>query len=228
MCTQKKPMLIFDLDGTLWDSAENVAVSWNMIFQKEDPSLPLLTADDIHGVMGLTMREIQDVLQPGLVSERRDEVFAKCNRFEVEYLLEHGGTLYPSLRETLEILHAQGYPMAIVSNCQCGYINAFLKSSGVAALFQDFEEWERTGLPKGENIRLVMERNHAARAIYIGDTRKDQEAAQLAGIPFIHAAYGFGAVSEPEGVIHHLSDLPAEVSRLLEQDAVSPADPSHP
>ena len=225
MCTQKKPMLIFDLDGTLWDSAENVAISWNMIFQKEDPSLPLLTADDIHGVMGLTMREIQDVLQPGLASERRDEVFAKCNRFEVEYLLEHGGTLYPSLRETLEILHARGYPMAIVSNCQCGYINAFLKSSGVAPLFQDFEEWERTGLPKGENIRLVMERNRAEQAIYIGDTRKDQEAAQLAGIPFIHAAYGFGAVSEPEGVIQRLSDLPAEVSRLLERDT-SPADES--
>ena len=215
MCTQKKPMLIFDLDGTLWDSAENVAISWNMIFQKEDPSLPLLTADDIHGVMGLTMREIQDVLQPGLASERRDEVFATCNRFEVEYLLEHGGTLYPSLRETLEILHARGYPMAIVSNCQCGYINAFLKSSGVAPLFQDFEEWERTGLPKGENIRLVMDRRGYRKGLYVGDTKKDREAALLARVPFIHAAYGFGEVPDADGVIRSLRELPGEVARVL-------------
>ena len=57
-----KPMLLFDLDGTLWDSAAPVAESWNQIFQREDPSLPLLTVEDIHGVMGMTMREISETL----------------------------------------------------------------------------------------------------------------------------------------------------------------------
>ena len=93
---------------------------------------------------------------------------------------------------------------------------AFLVSSGAADLFLDYEEWERTGLAKGENIRLVMERNGYAKGVYIGDTKKDREAALQAGIPFIHAAYGFGRVDSCDGVIRSLSDLPAEISRLLE------------
>ena len=209
-----KPMLIFDLDGTLWDSAENVAESWNIIFSREDPSLPRLTKDDIHSVMGMTMREIQDVLQPALADEKREAVFSECCTYEVEYLREHVGEPYPDLRPVMEKLKSLGYPLAIVSNCQCGYVDAFIQSVRVSDLFCDYEEWERTGLPKGENIRLVMQRSHADRAVYIGDTQKDQDAARLAGIPFIHASYGFGKVTSPDAVIHSLSELPEVIEHL--------------
>lgn len=211
-----KPMLLFDLDGTLWDSAAPVAESWNEVFQREDPSLPLLTADDIHGVMGLTMKEISEALYPDWRSPRRQEVFDECCTYEVEYLHSHCGTLYPDLRPVMEALKSSGYSLGIVSNCQSGYIAAFLSSSGTADLFSDYEEWGRTGLAKGENIRLVLARNGFDKGIYIGDTKKDREASLLAGIPFIHAAYGFGKVENPDGVIHRLSDLPAEIARLHE------------
>ena len=210
-----KPMLLFDLDGTLWDSAANVAVAWNIVFAKEDPSLPKLTKDDIHAVMGLTMREIQDRLQLTIPEERRGPVFGECCTYEVEYLREHGGDPYPDLRPVMESLISQGYTLGIVSNCQCGYVDAFLSSIGVRDLFADYEEWERTGLVKGENIRLVMRRNGFDRAIYIGDTQKDMDAARLAGIPFIHAAYGFGQVDSPDAVIRSLSDLPAVLENLI-------------
>ena len=209
-----KPMLLFDLDGTLWDSAANVAESWNIIFAREDPNLPKLTKDDVHGVMGLTMREIQDRLQPTMAEERRKAVFDECCRYEVEYLREHGGDPYPGLRGVMETLIGQGYTPGIVSNCQCGYVDAFLDSVGVRDLFRDYEEWERTGLAKGENIRLVMRRNGFEKAVYIGDTQKDQEAAVTAGIPFIHAAYGFGRVSGPDAVIHTLADLPGVLEKM--------------
>ena len=212
---RKDTLLLFDLDGTLWDSAVPVAESWNEVFREEDPSLPTLTADDVHGVMGMTMKEIACVLQPAIPADRRGPVFDRCNRYEVEYLRSHPGTVYPDLRPVLETLRARGYELAIVSNCQLGYIDAFLASTGVADLFCDYEEWERTGLPKGENIRLVMARRGYARGLYIGDTNKDREAALLAGIPFIHAAYGFGQVPDADGVIASLSGLPDEVARLL-------------
>ena len=51
-------LLLFDLDGTLWDSAPAVADAWNEIFRRECPGLKPLTVDDIHGVMGMTMKEI--------------------------------------------------------------------------------------------------------------------------------------------------------------------------
>lgn len=210
-----KPMLLFDLDGTLWDSAAPVAESWNEVFRQEDPSLPPLTAEDVHHVMGMTMREISEVLYPDWHSPRRQQVFDRCCTYEVEYLWSHCGTLYPSLRPVLETLVARGFTLAIVSNCQRGYIDAFLASSGTADLFCDYEEWERTGLVKGENIRLVMARNGFTRGIYIGDTAKDQEAALLAGIPFIHASYGFGKAVNPDGILRSLSDLPDVLAKLV-------------
>ena len=210
----EKPMIIFDLDGTLWDSAPAVADAWNIVFEKADPSLPKLTTENIHSVMGMTMKEIGQVLQPMLREELRERVFEECCRFEVEYLHTHSGTLYPKMRETLEALREDGYRLAVVSNCQCGYVEAFLKSSGAGDLFDDYEEWERTGLTKGENIRLVMQRNRADRAVYIGDTRKDEEAARAAGIPFIHAAYGFGQAENPAAVIHALEELPEAIRDL--------------
>jgi len=214
----KDTLLLFDLDGTLWDSAGPVAESWNEVFQREDPTLPLLTVDDIHGVMGMTMKEIGHTLYPEFRSPRREDIFDECCTYEVEYLHTHCGTLYPDFRSTMEALRSEGFDLAVVSNCQLGYIEAFLSSSGSANLFLDYEEWERTGLTKGENIRLVMERNGYTKGVYIGDTKKDQEAAVLAGIPFIHAAYGFGKTDNPDGVIHSLSELPGEISRLLKQN----------
>ncbi len=212
---KKDVLLMFDLDGTLWDSAQAVAESWNEIFLREDPTLPPLSAEDVHRVMGMTMKEISEVLQPGMNPEIRERVFDECCRHEVDYLYSHPGQLYPKLRETLEELREMGYELAIVSNCQLGYVEAFLHSSGLRELFADYEEWERTGKTKGENIRLVMERNGYSRAVYTGDTRKDQEAAQAARIPFIHAAYGFGEAAEPEGVISAFAELPGLIREML-------------
>ena len=211
----KDTMLLFDLDGTLWDSAPAVAEAWNQVFQRECHGLKPLTVDDIHGVMGMTMKEISLALYPDADMPRRDEIFDICCRYEVEYLYTHCGALYPDFRAVMETLKAQGYDLAVVSNCQTGYVKAFLTASGASGLFVDYEEWERTGLAKGENIRLVMERNHYAKGVYIGDTKKDQEAALLARIPFIHAAYGFGSVESADGVIHSLSELPSVITEMI-------------
>ena len=210
----KETLLLFDLDGTLWDSAPAVADAWNEVFRRECPGLKPLTVEDIHGVMGMTMKEISRALYPDVRLPRRDEVFDICCKYEVEYLYSHCGTLYPDFRPVLESLKARGYELTVVSNCQRGYIDAFLAASGAADLFADYEEWERTGLAKGENIRLVMNRNGYTKGVYIGDTAKDREAALLAGIPFIHAAYGFGSVPAADAVIRSLSGLPAAVDSL--------------
>ncbi len=207
----KDIMLLFDLDGTLWDSAAEVAESWNIVMHRDYPDSPVLTADDIHAVMGKTMDEIARTVLTDMDPAERGKLFHECETYEIEYVAEHGGLLFPGVEETLKALQEDGWKMAIVSNCQTGYIDAFYRSMNMQHYFCDMEEWGNTKLPKAENIRLVMERNHCEKAVYIGDTVKDQEAAKGAGIPFIHAAYGFGTV---EGADATIKDFPSLLTLL--------------
>ena len=210
----KDTFLLFDLDGTLWDSAAEVAESWNIVMHKYDPEFPVLTASDINAVMGRTMDDIAKTLLTDMDPEERRKLFYECERYEIEYVTEHGGILFPDVEETLSALKDRGYQMAIVSNCQIGYINAFFESMKMKNYFCDMEEWGNTKLSKAENIRLVMERNHFEKAVYIGDTEKDEESAKGAGIPFIHAAYGFGTAKDPTAVIQSFSELPGVLASM--------------
>ena len=211
----KDYMLLFDLDGTLWDSAKEVAESWNIIMQKSHPELPRLTAEDLNNLMGRTMDDIANTVLPEMDLTERKRLFKECEEYEIEYIAAHGGTLYPEVEETLKKLNDDGFRLAIVSNCQLGYINAFFQSMKMEKYFCDMEEWGRTKLSKAENIRLVMERNGFEKAVYIGDTHRDEEAADNAGIPFIHAAYGFGESKNPVGILQNISELPGLLEKLF-------------
>ena len=139
-----------------------------------------------------------------------------CNSFyraRNELLCHCGGILYPRLPETLAAL-AQKYALFVVSNSQDGYVQAFLHWSGLTC-FRDIEMAGRTGLDKGANIRLVMERNGVTKAVYVGDTQGDADAAAKAGIPFIFTEYGFGSVKDAAARIASLPELPAAVEKIF-------------
>ena len=107
-----------------------------------------------------------------------------------------------------------GVKMAVVSNCQEGYVKAFLDSMDMWKYFVDYEEWGRTFLSKADNIKLVMERNGEDKGIYVGDIQKDCDSAHAAGVPCIYAAYGFGEISDAEGRIDSFSELPGVLKEL--------------
>ena len=189
-----KPGIIFDMDGTLWDSAEGVVLSWTEIVHKEYDKERVITTEDIQGVMGRTMDKIADALFPELSKEDRMSLLRKCCNYENEYLRIHGGNLFPELEETLKALQDE-YDLYIVSNCQSGYIEAFLEYYGFGHYFKDIECYGNNDLPKSENIKLVVERNSLEKAVYVGDIQGDYDATMAAGLPFIHAAYGFGTIN---------------------------------
>ena len=208
-----KHMVIFDLDGTLWDSGDSVGESWNIVIQRAGYDLTV-TADDLRRNMGKTMNEIADDLFGFLPEEERYALARRCEVFENAYITEHGGRLFEGVRETLKELYDAGVKMSIVSNCQEGYIPAFLTSMDMHRYFIDYEEWGRSGLLKADNIRLVMERNGAEKAVYVGDIQKDADASAKAGVPCIWAAYGFGHIDKPAGVLNEFGDLPQVLKDL--------------
>ena len=211
-----KKGIIFDVDGTLWDSAKPVAESWTLMLERRYPELArIITSDDMYRNMGKTIDAIGADLFPGLAPDKRDEVMDACMRYENEYLADHPGVTYPNMKETLAALSRE-YGLYIVSNCQEGYIEALMAACGIASYISDTECFGATGRPKGDNIRLVMERNGLEKCLYVGDTAMDQEAAGKAGIPFVFASYGFGQASGAEAVIGSLAELPRAVKEILE------------
>lgn len=202
-----KKGIIFDMDGTLWDSAENVAKSWNLAISTFSGYEKTLTAEDIKGVMGKTMDAIADILFAELSEEDRTELLATCCEMENDYLREHGGVLYEGVRETLAKLREMGYHLSIVSNCQAGYIEAFLDYYKLWDAIEDKQCYGDNLLSKGDNIRLVAERNDLDAAVYVGDIQGDYDASRAAGIGFIHAAYGFGTIDTEVPAIHTFAEL---------------------
>ena len=198
--------IIFDLDGTLWDSTTEVAKTWSIIISKYNLPRKEVTVDDLKPCMGKLLDQISEMLFPGLDKEMKMKIMNECYKFENEYLSEHGATLYNKLEDTLERL-SKNYKLFIVSNCQDGYIECFFKAHKLDKYFTDYECPGRTGLSKGENNKLIIERNNLKNPVYVGDTEGDAESAKAAGIPFVFAKYGFGNVKEYQYAINKFEDL---------------------
>lgn len=201
-----KKGIIFDMDGTLWDSAENVVKAWNTIIEQPQYALKPLVATDMYRVMGMTMDALGQALWSDVSEDTRTEILQKCYGVENSYLKEHGGRLYPKLTETLEKLKEK-YHLYIVSNCQAGYIEAFLDHYKLWYLFDDIECYGNNNRNKGENISDIVKRNNLDKAVYVGDIQGDYDATMEAGIDFVHAAYGFGTISQPVERIDSISEL---------------------
>lgn len=213
MTDRKKRGVLFDLDGTLWDAVRVIRESWNDYRKDAIPEMPGSFSDqEIEGVLGKTMTEIADLLLAPLDPERRLAAMEGIMDHEVAYMWNHGGDVYPLVRETMEELRGEGCHLYIVSNCQKGYIEDFLHASGTEDLIEDHVCFGDTGRSKDVSIRTCMDRNGLEEAVYLGDTRGDLIAARGAGIPFLYAAYGFGDIdADREGLaqITAFRELPA-------------------
>ena len=214
---EKREAVLFDLDGTLWDSSSQVSDSWNDCLNRLTDIPPRCTTEKMTTYMGKTLPDIAKMFLPELPEEEQLRVIRLCSDAEIIYLKKHHVPMFNDFSKTVKAL-SEHYFLGIVSNCQYGYIDDFLDSCGCPELFYDYEFAERTGLSKGENIRLLMERNHINKAVYVGDTQGDADAAKMAGIPFIHASYGYGTVGCPDATILSMSELTDIVPALLERN----------
>ena len=196
--------IIFDLDGTLWDSCRVVAQSWGETLRRR---YGIEKGPDAQAVKSAA--EITAALF-SRYGERAEEICLACIHGENDYIALHGGDVYPGVGEMLETL-SKRLPLFIVSNCLDGYIECFLKSSGFTPHFRDWLCEGATGLKKAGNIALIARRCGLERPVYVGDTRMDEQSAREAGCLFIHAAYGFGESEAPDAVLN----APAELVGLI-------------
>lgn len=184
--------LIFDIDGTLWDSRDVVAESYNAQVRDEGYDCYTVDVEKLTSVFGKTTTAIADDLFPGLSDEIRYPLMDRCLKREDETLKDYTKDIsYPGVKETLEKL-AKKHRLFIVSNSECGYLAIFLEKMGIGHLLSGHLCYGDTKTCKGDTIKKLMADHHITSACYIGDTEGDMEAAEQAGIPFIRCTYGFG------------------------------------
>ncbi len=205
--------IIFDLDGTLWDSCRIVAESWGYTLRTKYGARHVPTEAGVRSVMGLTVAQIAERLFSEYGGHAL-EICRDCIYEENAYIAAHGGgTPYPGLEELFGRLSGR-CGLYIVSNCIDGYIQCFLGCTGLGRYIKDFECEGVTGMSKADNIALIARRNGLKRYIYVGDTASDEESTALAGCPFVHASYGFGMAKAPAAVIGAPLELLAVIDAM--------------
>ncbi len=205
--------IIFDVDGTLWDSTDAIAESWNKAIKKTLNFDRNVDGATLRKLFGKTTDEIAAEMLPGFTKEEQMKALEQCFVYEDEYLKDHSGTFYNGVTKTLTEL-SKKYDLYVVSNCQIGYIELALMHGKLTDVIKDHLCYGDNNLPKGENIKLIMQRNNVDKAIYVGDIQGDYDACQIAKIPMIYASYGFGKVENPDYTINDIKELPSLMEKI--------------
>lgn len=195
--------MIFDMDGTLVDFVDQITKSWNLSL-KEHLWDQKITKTQIKNIMGLTCKEIGLYLFPNVDSFVSTKMVEMLCEEEVKYLEKNMGKTYIPNEQFLIDL-TKKHQLFIVSNCKQGYIEVFLKHFHYEKYFIETLN-SSNNHSKDQNIKYLVEKYNLKNVVYIGDTIKDQLAAQLANVDFIHASYGFGQV-ECDKKINNITEL---------------------
>ena len=203
----KYESLIFDIDGTLWDSRALVAEGYNIQLKEEGLDHLCVTAEDLKPLFGKVMTEIADTILATIPEEKRYDLMERCMATENRYLEENPCHIgYPGVKETVAKL-AETYRLFIVSNSQCGYPELCMEKLGLTPYIQGHMCFGDTGTSKGKTIRTLMRKHNIENCAYIGDTQGDYEATVEAGVPFVWCTYGFGTPDGYAEKIDRFEDL---------------------
>ncbi|HHX72128.1 MAG TPA: HAD family hydrolase [Clostridiales bacterium] len=209
--TKQNYNLIFDMDGTLVDSAfvsveacQEMARRWG---------LPVRTADEISGLVGYADEDFYSRLYPQFSKEERLEFAAQVENMENEAIIGMGSKLlYSGVVDLLQELERKGYYLAIASTRTKGHVDAALHESGIVKYFSQI----RCGAPdKQDMVRELMQQGPKGQWLILGDRHKDLEAGRANGIVTVAARYGCGNPEEYAQFDYGI-DQPLELLPLLD------------
>ena len=199
--------LIFDIDGTLWDSRALVAEGYNIQLENEGLQHLFVDAETLRPLFGKVMTEIADSILASIEPPERYALMERCMETENNYLFANECKIgYPKVKETLAEL-AKKYRLFIVSNSQCGYPELCIDKLGLTPYIEGHMCFGDTGTSKGQTILTLIRKHNIGSCIYIGDTQGDLEACKEAGIPFIFASYGLGSADSWDAKIDSIEEL---------------------
>lgn len=216
--------VVFDLDGTLVDTAPDLISALNYILDREGmPPVPLHSARNMIGA------GVRKLIERGLELEGREaspsDITRLTNDF-VAYYAEHiadGSRPFEGLETALDDLLTRGYRCAVCTNKLEWLSKLLLDRLGLSARFAAICGADTFGVSKPDPaiLRQTVARagGNIASAIMVGDAGTDIGVARRAGIPVIGVSFGYTEVPiadlKPDRLIHHMNELPGAVESLM-------------
>jgi phosphoglycolate phosphatase len=215
--------VVFDLDGTLIDSAPDIHATVNAVLRLHDARL--LTLDQVRSVIGggvdLLWRRV--IAATGLPSEaHRDLVAAFMTRYHDATALTR---LYPQVTEALGMLADRGYALGICTNKPLGPTRAVLEHFGISGLFatvvggDSLPQRKPDPAPLRAALAALGADPHQPRGVYVGDSEFDAECAANTGVPFLIFARGYRKSPLEEMRFTASFDDYAQLPLLVEENA---------
>src|SRR3954465_13315362 len=218
------PTVVFDLDGTLVDTAPDLINALNFVLLREGlPAVPLQSARNMigAGARKLIERGLElDGRQVGL-----DDITRLTNDFIDHYAAHIADESRPfeGLEDALDQLASRGYRLAVCTNKLEWLSKLLLDELQLSSRFSAICGADTFGVSKPDPAILqqtvARAGGHLASAIMVGDAGRDIRVARRAGVPVIGVEFGYTDVPmadlKPDRLIGHMRDLPAAVESLL-------------
>jgi len=223
------PIAVFDLDGTLADTAGDLVGTLNVILDQE--GLAPLPVEQARDMIGAGARAL---IERGFEAAGKELVPGHLDTLYKQFMVHYGQNirvrteLFPGVPEALDRLEAAGFIFAVCTNKVEEHSVKLLDELGIGHRFaancgRDTFPYFK---PDPRHLMLTIERagGDPSRAIMVGDSRTDIVTAQNAGIPVVAVPFGYTDVPveslKPDIVIDHFDELYGAVERLLKPVAV--------
>ena len=217
-------MVVFDLDGTLVDTAPDLVDTLNIVFAREGlPPIPYAAARTMIGGGARRM------IEKGLAAEGRTFARNDIDRLFAEFIDHYAAHIadrsrpFPGLEGALDALAARGARFAVCTN-KLEWLSAkLLGVLGLAERFAAICGQDTFGVqkPDPEILRRTIGQAGASPegAVMVGDSKNDIDTARAAGVPVIAVDFGYTEIPvtqlNPDRVISHFADLPRAVAELV-------------
>lgn len=217
--------IVFDLDGTLVDTAPDLIDALNHVLDREGlPPVPLHSARNLIGAGA------RKLIERGLGLEGREASTRDIDRMTADFIAYYADHIadasrpFEGLEDALDDLIARGHRLAVCTNKLEWLSKRLLDRLGLSARFAAICGADTFGVAKPDPAILRQTVARAAGAlsstVMVGDAGTDIGVARRAGVPVIGVSFGYTEVPiaelKPDLLIHHMSELPDAVAGLTE------------